>query len=108
MVLYYLASHDLKQIESDAFTLRRQKNSQDSVIVTNADAVPPALRRFEVKVDGDLWMDLLDALPKEMADRMMASVKSSEPSNSAIKALVANGGQLDGAEVKRRFHLRIA
>src|ERR1700761_6138870 len=25
MVLYYLASHDLKQIESDAFTLRRQK-----------------------------------------------------------------------------------
>ena len=108
MVLYYLASHDLKEIESDAFTLRRQKNSQDSVIVTNADAVPPALRRFEVKVDGDLWMDILDALPKEMADRMMASVKSSEPSNSAIKALVANGGRVDGAEVKRLFHLRIA
>jgi hypothetical protein len=35
MVLYYLESHDLKQVESDDFTLRRQKNSQDSVIVSN-------------------------------------------------------------------------
>src|SRR6201997_1085616 len=35
MVLYYLESHDLKQLESDDFTFRRQKNSQDSVIVRN-------------------------------------------------------------------------
>ena len=34
MVLYYLASHDLKKIESQEFTLKRNKNSQDSVEIT--------------------------------------------------------------------------
>jgi len=36
MVLYYLASHDLKKIESHEFTLKRNKNSQDSVEITHA------------------------------------------------------------------------
>jgi hypothetical protein len=49
MVLYYLESHDLKQVESDDFTLRRQKNSQDSVIVSNPDVIPPDLKRYELK-----------------------------------------------------------
>jgi hypothetical protein len=31
MVLYYLESHGLTKIESEAFTLKRNKNSQDSV-----------------------------------------------------------------------------
>jgi hypothetical protein len=46
MVLYYLESHDLKQLETDDFTLRRQKNSQDSVIIRNAQAVLPFYRRI--------------------------------------------------------------
>jgi hypothetical protein len=56
MVLYYLESHDLKQVESDDFTLRRQKNSQDSVIVSSPHAIPPDLKRYELKVAGDIWM----------------------------------------------------
>ena len=54
MVLYYLESHDLKQLETEDTTLRRQKNSQDSVLVTNPDAIPPDLKRYELKVAGDL------------------------------------------------------
>jgi hypothetical protein len=56
MVLCYLESHDLKQLETEDTTLRRQKNSQDSVIVLNADAIPPDLKRYELKVAGDIWM----------------------------------------------------
>ena len=40
MVLYYLASHDLKKIESHEFTLKRNKNSQDSVEITQPDMHP--------------------------------------------------------------------
>jgi hypothetical protein len=107
MVLYYLASHNLKQLESDAFTLRRQKNSQDSVIVTNPEAIPADLCRFEVKVEGSVWMRVLQSLPEVLAKALQAAVKSSEPSNSIIKQHVANGGKVDGAEVKRLFHLRV-
>jgi Siphovirus Gp157 len=45
MVLYYLGSHDLKKIESHELTLRRNKNSQDSVMITQPDSIPDNLRR---------------------------------------------------------------
>jgi hypothetical protein len=107
MVLYYLASHDLKKIESHEFTLKRNKNSQDSVVITQRDSIPDDLRRFEAKIDGPLWLDVIDALPKTLAEPLVASVKSSEPSNSAIKQHIANGGVVEGASVKRGYHLRI-
>ena len=107
MVLYYLASHDLKKIESHEFTLKRNKNSQDSVEITHPGSIPDHLRRFEAKIDGPLWLDVIDALPRILAEPLAASVKSSEPSNSAIKQHLANGGVVAGASVKRGYHLRI-
>ena len=107
MLLYYLASHDLKKVESHEFTLKRNKNSQDSVVIIQPDSIPDDLRRFEAKVDGPLWLEVIDALPKTLAEPLAASVKSSEPSNSAIKQHIANGGVVEGASVKRGYHLRI-
>ncbi|HTD56482.1 MAG TPA: siphovirus Gp157 family protein, partial [Silvibacterium sp.] len=40
MVMYYLKSRDLKKIEGREFTLRIQKNSQDSVRFTDETQVP--------------------------------------------------------------------
>jgi Siphovirus Gp157 len=107
MVLYYLASHNLKKIESHEFTLKRNKNSQDSVVIAQPESIPNDLRRFEAKIDGPLWLEVIDALPKTLAEPLAASVKSSEPSNSAIKQHIANGGVVAGASVKRGYHLRI-
>jgi hypothetical protein len=88
MVLYYLESHDLKQVESDDFTLRRQKNSQDSVLVTNPDAIPPDLKRYELKVAGDIWMKVFLALPEELAAALQATVSGTEPMNQAIQQIM--------------------
>jgi len=49
MVLYYLMSRDLKSIEGREFTLRAQKNSQDSVRITNEAALPVAHRRIDAR-----------------------------------------------------------
>jgi hypothetical protein len=107
MVLYYLASHDLKKIESHEFTLKRNKNSQDSIDIRQPDSIPPQLRRFEARVEGSLWLEVIDALPKTLAEPLAGCVKANEPSNSAIKAHIANGGVVDGATVRRGYHLRI-
>jgi hypothetical protein len=107
MVLYYLASHDLKKIESHEFTLRRNKNSQDSVVIIQPGSIPDDLRRFEAKIDGPPWLEVIDALPERQAEPLAASVKSNEPSNSAIKQHIANGGVVEGVSVKRGYHLRI-
>jgi hypothetical protein len=108
MVLYYLESHDLKQLETDVFTFRRQKNSQDSVIVRDAQTVPPELSRYELKMDGAFYLNVIRALPDEMASSLRASVKFAEPSNTAIKQHFASGKMVEGVEVKRLYHLRMA
>jgi hypothetical protein len=105
MVLYYLESHDLKQVESDDFTLRRQKNSQDSVIVSNPDVIPPDLKRYELKGRGYLDEVCL-ALPEELAAALEAAVSGAEPMNQAIKQCFASGRTIDGVVVKRLYHLR--
>ena len=79
MALYYLAIHDLKKIESHEFTSKRNKNSQDSVVITQPDSIPDHLCRFEAKIDGPLWLEMIDALPKKLAEPLMASVKLNEP-----------------------------
>jgi len=108
MVLYYLESHDMRQLESDSFTLRRQKNSQDSVIVSNAEAIPDDLRKFDLRIEGPLLQRVKEALPEALKLDLAATVRSSEPSNTAIKRYVANGGTVEGAQVKRLYNLRIA
>jgi hypothetical protein len=108
MVLYYLESHDLKQLETEDTTLRRQKNSQDSVIVSNPDAIPSDLKRYELKVAGDIWMKVFLALPEELAVALQASISGAEPMNQAIKQCFASGRTIDGVLVKRLYHLRTA
>ncbi|HEY2038205.1 MAG TPA: siphovirus Gp157 family protein [Edaphobacter sp.] len=108
MVLYYLESHDLKQFETDDTTLRRQKNSQDTVIVSNPDAIPPDLKRYEAKISGDIWMKIFLALPEELAAALESKVSSAEPMSQAIKQLIASGRTVDGVQVDRLYHLRTA
>jgi hypothetical protein len=87
MVLYYLESHDLKQFETEDTTLRRQKNSQDTVIVSNPDAIPPDLKRYEAKISGDIWMKIFLALPEELAAALESKVSSAEPMNHGDQAV---------------------
>jgi ribose 5-phosphate isomerase RpiB len=107
MVLEYLAIHELKKIESDEFTLRRQKNSVDSVIISNPETIPPDLRTYELKVDGSFWLSLINEVSEPYAETLLRCVRSEEPSNSAIKAFVGTGGRVEGAIVRRDFHLRV-
>jgi hypothetical protein len=54
MVLYYLMSRDLKAIEGREFTLRAQKNSQESVRITDEAAVPLVFRRIDAPASSPL------------------------------------------------------
>jgi hypothetical protein len=58
-------------------------------------------------VDGPLWLSAVSKLPEELAAGLTGAVRSKEPSNSAIKAYIANGGEIEGVTVKRESHLRI-
>jgi hypothetical protein len=108
MVLYYLLSRDLKKIEGYQFTLRAQKNSQDSVKITDQAAVPKCYCRIEARVTWVIWESVLSLLPDELAKALESSIQETRPDNEAIKAAVAQNELVPGAEVRRGSHLRVA
>jgi hypothetical protein len=108
LVLYYLLSRDLKKIEGYQFTLRAQKNSQDSVRITDYAAVPKSFCRIEARVTGVIWETVLSLLPDELAKVLESSIQETKPDSDAIKAAVAQNEVVPGAEVRRGTHLRVA
>ncbi len=107
MVLYYLLSRDLKKIEGYQCTLRVQKNSQDSVRITDAAALPKSYCRIEARIAGVIWETVLSLLPEELAKTLESSVQEARPDNDAIKAVVTQNEVVPGAEVRRGVHLRV-
>jgi hypothetical protein len=108
MVLYYLLGRDLKKIEGYQFTLRAQKNSQDSVRITDEDAVPKSYCRIDARIDGVVWETVLSHLPEELGKTLELSVQETKADNDAIKTAIAQGEVVSGVEVRRGSHLRVA
>ena len=108
MVLYYLLSRDLKKIEGYQFTLRAQKNSQDSVRITDEAAVPTCYRRIEGRFAGVIWETIKSQLPDELGRAMELSIQETQPDTEAIKAAVMRDEQVPGAEIRRGSHLRLS
>jgi hypothetical protein len=108
MVLYFLMSRGLKKIEGMEFTLRMQKNSQDSVRITNEAVVPKRYCRIDARIDGFLWETVLSMLPEELAKSLESSVQETMPDADAIKVAAMRQEQVPGTEVRRGSHLRVA
>jgi len=108
MVLYYLLSRDLKKIEGYQFTLRAQKNSQDSVRITDEAAVPKGYCRIDLRIPGVVWQTVLAFLPEEFVKIMESSIHEVKPDADAIKGAVARNEEVPGAQVHRGVHLRVA
>jgi len=108
MVLYYLLSRDLDKIEGYQSTLRAQKNSQDSVRITDEAAVPKSYCRIDARIDGVLWQTVLSLLPDELSKSLESSVQEMRPNAEAIRAAAMRNEHVPGAEVRRGSHLRFA
>jgi hypothetical protein len=107
MVLYFLAARGLKKIEGREFTLRLQKNSQDSVEITDASQVPISCRELELRIPGRVWRSVLDLVSEETSNALKSCVRDDRPSNDAIKEAARRNEAVLGALVKRGIHLRI-
>ncbi len=108
MELYFLATRGLKKIEGKEFTLRQQKNSQDSVEITDAGQVPINYRELELRVPGPIWQAALALLPEDTSKDLTSCIHDDKPSNDAVKEAISRLEEVPGARVKRGIHLRVA
>ncbi|MEO8725924.1 MAG: siphovirus Gp157 family protein [Acidobacteriaceae bacterium] len=107
MVLFYMLSREIRKIEGQEFTLRVQKNNQNSVRIVDVQALPMAYRRIEARISGVLWETIAAHLPEELERALMACVHETTPDTEAIKAALKCEEEVPGAEVRRGFHLRV-
>jgi hypothetical protein len=107
MVLYFLAARGLKKIEGREFTLRLQKNSQDSVEITDASQVPISCRELELRIPGRVWQAVLAFLPEDTSKALESCIRDDSPSNGAIKEAASRCEVVPGALIKRGIHLRV-
>ena len=108
LILYYLQSREMTKMEGKQFTLRCQKNSQDSVRVSDPTLIPLRLKRVEARFDGATWERLLAALPPELRTILTDGVQELAPMNDAIKQAIARSEMVEGAVVCRGYHVRVA
>jgi hypothetical protein len=87
--------------------LRAQKNSQDSVRITDEAAVPKSYCRIDARIDGVLWETVRSLLPDELSKSLESSVKDTRPDADAITAAMLRNEQVSGVEVRRGSHLRV-
>lgn len=108
LVMYFLASRKLTKMEGPLFTLRRQKNSVDSVTIKDSAVIPMHLRRVEARFSGEMWENILAALPADLKKQCEAGLEASSPNNELIKQYLAAGESLEGVTVERGHHVRVA
>lgn len=107
LILYYLLSRDLKKIEGQQFTLRAQKNSQDSVQITDESQIPLTCRELELRIPGPIFQAVLDFLPGDTSKALKCCVRADRPNNDAIKEAASRREDVPGAQIKRGIHLRV-
>jgi hypothetical protein len=106
-VLYYRMSRDLKGIKGREFTLHTQKNSQDSVRITDDAARPVAFRKIDARIGGVLWETVLANLPDELGRMLESTIEESRPDTDTIKTAILREELVPGAELRWGWHLRI-
>ena len=108
LILYFLQSRDVTKMEGKQFTLRRQKNSQDSVRIIDPSLIPLRLKRVEARFDGALWEQIIAAVPNETRALLVAGVQDTSPVADANKQAIARKEEVAGASVTRGYHVRVA
>lgn len=108
LVLYYLQSREMTKMEGKQFTLRCQKNSQDSVRISDPALIPLRLKRVEARFDGTTWERIIAALPEDLKPMLVAGIEDIVPVNDAIRQAIAQRELVEGATVTRGHHIRVA
>ena len=107
-ILYFLQTREVTKMEGKQFTLRCQKNSQDSVRISDPTLIPLHLKRVEARFDGALWAQIIAAVPNETRALLVAGVQDTSPVADAIKQAIARREEVAGASVTRGYHVRVA
>ena len=110
LLKFFMDSRNIPAMKGRLSTISLRKNSQDSLLVRDATAIPVEYCRISLTVNAADWNDALRYLPHDHPVRARygnpETVKT-EPDNVRIRAALVAGAVVAGAELKRGEHVRL-
>jgi hypothetical protein len=112
LVKYFMQTRNLRSMKGRLNTISLRNNSQESLIVSQPDAVPAEYWRASVTIGLSEWQDLLNSLSEQhqLRARFCADGGGSvtrEPDNAKLQSALASGLQIRGVELRRGQHIRL-
>lgn len=111
MLVYYMASRELRRLRGSLITITLQNNSQPSLVVNDVSQIPNAFYRAKVDLPWTEWDEILASLPQgALRDRLRAAEGRSvqkELQRGVLADTLARGENVDGATLVKGQHVRL-
>ncbi len=110
---YFMESRSLRSMKGRLNTISLRKNSQDSLVLNTPDAIPPEYWRVTLSIGLAELLDVLNHLPEQHPMRARWTADRDgwakrEPDNAKLRSALASGITIEGAELRRGQHVRLA
>jgi hypothetical protein len=110
LVKFFMECRNIRSMKGVLNTISLRKNSQDSLILTDMTHLPAEFWRVALVLNGTKWQELISYLPQDHAFRALfenPQFLKREPDNASVRAALAAGTVLEGAELRRGHHVRL-
>ena len=111
MLVYYMASRELRRLRGSLNTITLQNNSQPSLVVNDVSRIPNAFYRAKADLSWTEWDEILSSLPQgALRDRLRATEGRSvqkELQRGVLADTLARGENVNGAALVKGQHVRL-
>jgi hypothetical protein len=109
---YFMESRGLRSMKGRLNTISLRKNSQDSLVVESVDTIPVEYCRVSITLPIPDLEELLRHLPEEHSLRARLTFGGDglvrrEADSAKLRAALASGESVQGAELRRGQHVRL-
>jgi hypothetical protein len=107
---YFMETRGIRSLKGRLNSISLRKNSQDSLILTDTTKLPSEFWRVSLVLNAAEWEEVLLYLPDQHAFRTRfgnPEALKREPDNGSLRAALAAGHAIEGAELRRENHIRI-
>jgi hypothetical protein len=110
LLKYFMYRREIRSMKGRLNNISLRKNSQDSLLVSDATRLPAEYCRVSLTMSEAEWNDAAQYLPEEHPVRVRFGKPDAvkrDPDNARIRDAIGAGIAVKGAELKRGEHIRL-
>jgi hypothetical protein len=110
LLRFFMESRSTRSLKGRLNTISLRKNNQDSLVLTDPTKLGTEFWRISIVVNAAEWEDALSYLPEDHCLRTRFDNQGParrELDNARVRAAIGAGTAIDGAELRKGYHIRL-